>query len=196
MAATWECGFAEPNSAGAGHDLCLIGAAMTLPPIVFDADEVAAMAEALSAAATQGSLPQAAKSALRKLFAAATSDPPERLAPVRDNVVTLPTATRPAPGEQVDPAVRDAVQQAVQARRAIRFGYTDGHGKRTVREVEPAGVLAASGRWYLIGWDPARQDGRGFRLDRVADVEITGRICPPRDLPSVLGPLSRGASAT
>ena len=168
---------------------------VTVPPIAFDTEELAALAGVLQEAADRHPLDRAARSALRKLLAAATVEPAERLVPVRDNVVTLPTAIRPAAGEHIDPDVRAAVEQGIKARRAISFTYVDGRGHRTNREIEPAGVLAASGRWYLIGWDPARQDGRGFRLDRVSSVEVTGRICPPRDLPAVLGPLSRGAAA-
>ncbi|SDF32967.1 proteasome accessory factor B [Lentzea fradiae] len=58
--------------------------------------------------------------------------------------------------------------QAVQAGQVVTFGYRKpppgGHKDRTV---EPWGVVAWRGRWYLVGWDRDRQDTRCFRLSRV-----------------------------
>ena len=41
--------------------------------------------------------------------------------------------------------------------------------------VEPQGVAHASQRWYLVAWDPARDDWRIFRLDRIAGPATTAR---------------------
>ncbi|HEX7301342.1 helix-turn-helix transcriptional regulator [Lentzea sp.] len=58
--------------------------------------------------------------------------------------------------------------QAVQAGQVVTFGYRKpppgGHKDRTV---EPWGVVAWRGRWYLVGWDRDRNDTRCFRLSRV-----------------------------
>jgi len=38
-------------------------------------------------------------------------------------------------------------------------------------------------RWYLLAWDPARDDWRTFRADRIASPMITGPRFAPRDPP-------------
>ena len=57
-------------------------------------------------------------------------------------------------------------KQALAKNTVLRLTYTDAAGQESNRIVEPAGLLTADGRWYLIGWCRTRQAGRGFRLDR------------------------------
>ncbi|MDX8140751.1 WYL domain-containing protein [Lentzea sp. BCCO 10_0061] len=58
--------------------------------------------------------------------------------------------------------------QAVQAGQVVTFEYRKpppgGYKERTV---EPWGVVAWRGKWYLVGWDRDRNDTRCFRLSRV-----------------------------
>lgn len=58
--------------------------------------------------------------------------------------------------------------QAVQAGQVVSFEYRKpppgGYKERTV---EPWGVVAWRGKWYLVGWDRDRNDTRCFRLSRV-----------------------------
>lgn len=116
-------------------------------------------------------------------------------ASAESNVVALRSRTTATTRVAVDEDVRETVEQAVRDRRVLRIEYTDGRGTTSIREVEPAGLLAASGKWTLIGWCRSRQEGRGFRLDRVSTAEVTGIPAPDRDLASVLGPLGRPAQA-
>ena len=53
----------------------------------------------------------------------------------------------------------------------IRFNYRDAKGRRTQREVEPQAMLILPPLWYLVGWDPAREDFRHFRMDRITEPE-------------------------
>ena len=74
----------------------------------------------------------------------------------------------------VEPKVRASepafppLLQAVQAGQVVAFDYRKpppgGHKERTV---EPWGVVAWRGKWYLVGWDRERDDTRCFRLSRV-----------------------------
>ncbi|SDK09928.1 transcriptional regulator [Lentzea albidocapillata subsp. violacea] len=58
--------------------------------------------------------------------------------------------------------------QAVQAGQVVAFGYRKPPpGGQKERTVEPWGVVAWRGKWYLVGWDRERQDTRCFRLSRV-----------------------------
>lgn len=117
------------------------------------------------------------------------------VAPEPSNVVALRSRTTAMERVTVDDDLRETFEQAIRDRRVLRIEYTDGRGATSSREIEPAGLLAASGKWTLIGWCRSRQEGRGFRLDRVSAAEITGIPAPDRDLASVLGPLGRSAQA-
>lgn len=56
------------------------------------------------------------------------------------------------------PVLNDAVQR----RATVRFTY-----KGVDREVEPYGLLAREGWWYVVGFDRRRDGRRVFRVDRI-----------------------------
>lgn len=93
------------------------------------------------------------------------------------------------------PELLPAFETAFLARQLIRFDYRDAKGRMTQREVEPQAMLILPPLWYLVAWDPSRDDFRHFRMDRisapqaVADTRFTRRhvpfaddVCPYRDL--------------
>jgi proteasome accessory factor B len=61
-----------------------------------------------------------------------------------------------------------AVARAISERRAIRFSYRDARGEPSERTVDPFGLVARSGRWYVVGKDRDRGELRAFRLSRFA----------------------------
>lgn len=66
------------------------------------------------------------------------------------------------------PAFETAFLQTLQ----LRFDYRDAKGNRTHRVVEPQAMLILQPLWYLVAWDPARDDFRHFRMDRISAPEI------------------------
>lgn len=46
-------------------------------------------------------------------------------------------------------------------------------GELTERAVDPWGLIAALGRWYLVAWDRLTDEERMFRLDRMKSASIT-----------------------
>jgi predicted DNA-binding transcriptional regulator YafY len=70
----------------------------------------------------------------------------------------------------------------VRARRTMRFDYGQNDGAS--RSVEPHGLVARNGRWYLVGWDLDRADWRIFRLDRMAPRNTAGLAFAPRVIPA------------
>lgn len=73
------------------------------------------------------------------------------------------------------------VAEAVHARRVVRIVYAAADGSRTVRDVDPAGLVVAPGAEYLAGYCRLRDAPRLFRLDRVLAALLTGD--PAADLP-------------
>ncbi|MFY9932762.1 MAG: WYL domain-containing protein [Streptosporangiaceae bacterium] len=77
--------------------------------------------------------------------------------------------------------------EAVRDRRPVTFSYrAAGRSDPQRRELEPWGVVNRHGRWYVAGWDRARQDTRVFRLSRIeGPVKFSGpagRVTVPDDV--------------
>ena len=71
------------------------------------------------------------------------------------------------------PPLLDAVRDGVVHGRQMALAYTSRTGEATRRTVEPLGLAAKAGRWYLVADTEAGM--RTFRVDRIVDVEPTGR---------------------
>lgn len=68
---------------------------------------------------------------------------------------------------------------AVRARRVVRVRYRSASREQTrERAVEPWAVVTAGGAWYLQGWCRSAAGRRDFRLDRIADAELTDEVLP------------------
>jgi predicted DNA-binding transcriptional regulator YafY len=72
---------------------------------------------------------------------------------------------------RMDPELLPAFETAFLGRHRIRFGYRDAKGRKTTREVEPQAMLILPPLWYLVGWDPMRDNFRHFRMDRISNPE-------------------------
>lgn len=132
-----------------------------LPAIELTGDEAAAVAVAVQLWQSQ-ELRANAQGAVAKLHAAGVEVDPARA----DVLVTPPAAL---PGiHRAEPAL-GALMDAVQAGQAVRFGHRPSPLEPySTRVVEPWGVVANGGRWYLVGHDRDRDAVRIFRLSRIA----------------------------
>lgn len=67
-----------------------------------------------------------------------------------------------------------ALQVALAERKRVRMEYFSAtRGAMTARELDPWGLVAALGNWYLVAWDHLHGEERMFRTDRIKSVEIT-----------------------
>jgi predicted DNA-binding transcriptional regulator YafY len=73
----------------------------------------------------------------------------------------------------MDPALLPAFETAFLKRLHLRFQYRDAKGAATSRNVEPQAMLILPPLWYLVAWDPKREDFRHFRMDRIGRPECT-----------------------
>ncbi|KOV85436.1 transcriptional regulator [Nocardia sp. NRRL S-836] len=151
-----------------------IDPAMTLPPIHLTPDEAAVLAAALAGA--DGSA--AARTAFQKIAAVLNGPATAAAGQLAARIVAVPSRT--------DARVREAVHQALATNAVLCLTYTDGAGRETGRVVEPAGLLTADGRWYLIAWCRTRRAGRGFRLDRITSAVPVGEQARRHDLNELL----------
>lgn len=72
---------------------------------------------------------------------------------------------------KMDAELLPAFETAFLGRKCLRFDYRDGKGQRSRRKVEPQAMLILPPLWYLVGWDPMREDFRHFRMDRIDNPE-------------------------
>ena len=80
-----------------------------------------------------------------------------------------------APVMGVDVATQGKLQllrEAAQARRKLRVDYVDAAGKNSQRVLWPLGCFYWGSVWTLAAWCEARQDFRGFRVDRMVQLEL------------------------
>ena len=74
----------------------------------------------------------------------------------------------------MEPGLLPAFETAFLQQLHLAFDYRDARGARTKRAVEPQAMLILPPLWYLVAWDPGRDDFRHFRMDR-----ISNPICIP-----------------
>ncbi|MGY2066352.1 helix-turn-helix transcriptional regulator [Blastococcus sp. SYSU DS0619] len=144
-----------------------------LPEIHLTGEEAAAVGLALRLWES-AQLAGAAQSALVKLRAAGVDVDTSRSLPIQPRIDRGEAAFEPCYA-----AARD--------RRRLQFDYRRPDEDTAVRrDVQPWGVVAWHGRWYLVGHDLDRQAPRVFRLSRVTGapkaVGPAGAFEPPADL--------------
>jgi predicted DNA-binding transcriptional regulator YafY len=117
-------------------------------------------------------LAQAAQRALDKLMAALPAGLREQAASMRQRLHVDATGWRGAPE---DLAMLPVVQDAVARDRKLLLDYVRADGARGERAVDPLGLVAKGGVWYLVA---STQDGlRTFRVSRIASARVIEVAC-------------------
>ena len=121
----------------------------------------------------------AARRARAKVLAISRED---QLAPVDEALASVFVIDSPSPSE----AAVSLIPEAIAARRVVRLEYASEDGEaHTTRDVEAMGLLRGGDSWMFVGWCRLRQGIRGFHLDRIRHLEMTGEVLSERD-PAVL----------
>jgi predicted DNA-binding transcriptional regulator YafY len=83
----------------------------------------------------------------------------------------------------MDPALLPSFETAFLQRLYLQFEYRDAKGANSHRCVEPQAMLILPPLWYLVAWDPSREDFRHFRMDRISEPKcIEGRTFRKRNV--------------
>lgn len=142
-----------------------------IPPLMFSEHEIEALL--LGVRMVQGwadeAVGAAADSALHKI----RSVLPDRMVQEQD----LQRATFLVPDGQRSEKTRfgEVIREAIRSRQSIRIEYRDEHGNPTQREGNPLGLIYWGAAWTLVAWCRLRDDHRLFRLDRIRDLQLSGR---------------------
>jgi predicted DNA-binding transcriptional regulator YafY len=156
------CGLPIEGAAGVGYR---VRRGFDLPPLMFDREELQALrlGARMVRSWADAELSQAASNALRKIEAVLPAE-------LDDAGETLfAPHIHPYPVRLVG-----LLRRAAADRRKARFAYTRPDGAPLARTVRPLGLFYWGAVWTLVAWCELRNDFRNFRLDRIADPEITG----------------------
>lgn len=167
-----------------------LDAGSELPPLLFDDDQVIAVAVALNATALTGA--ETGEAALRALTTV-RQVLPSRLRHRLDALDFATITDRPGDGPRVlvPTEVLLELSAATRAHEVVRFDYASGAQQDELsathvvppRRVEPHGLVTSGGRWYLVAWDLDRDEWRIYRVDRLALRTPRGPRFVPRELP-------------
>jgi predicted DNA-binding transcriptional regulator YafY len=168
-------------------------AGAALPPLQFDADEAVALTVALHTAAGsatgltgESGLAEAAAGALAKIIPVLPPELRARAEALR-SVTDIGARGFARGAASTSMSVLGIVAQACRDSVRLAFRYDPASNSPTDRYVEPYRLVAIGQRWYLVAFDPDRDDWRTFRLDRMSDprparTPFTSRPLPDEDL--------------
>ncbi len=152
------------GEAGVGYRL---GAGYDLPPLMFDREEIQALALGARIVQTLGDagLGKAAASVLSKAAAAMPEDLEALLR--RTPLYAPPTRWGRAPSDTLA-----RTREALLGRRKLRLKYLDKSARPTTRTVRPLAAFFWGHSWTLAAWCELRTDFRNFRMDRIARLDL------------------------
>lgn len=64
------------------------------------------------------------------------------------------------------------LHSAIDARKRVGFGYTNSQGGSRPHDVEPYGLFAREGLWYLVGRDTRLDEQRVYTVARMRDIAV------------------------
>lgn len=166
-----EMGAIIDGEAGYGFTLIEDNA---LPPMGFQDTELEALVLGLREVQQIGDpdLAHAAGEALRKLQGRL---PPRQSHRLRHSALSAYRFQRPEVPSIPVAALREATWDELE----VAFGYVDGKGDMTTRQVKPLGLVYFDHSTMLIAWCLLRDDIRVFRLDRMLDLQVTDQSFRP-----------------
>jgi len=144
-----------------------------LPPLMLSDEEAAAVTLGLVLGEQRGL--GAAGDALAKIERVLPDRLMRRVARLRTEL-TFSGEPDPAPASSETLLV---VAEAVRRRRSLQIGYERSDGSFGEREIDPFGLVARRGRWYVPARDRASGELRTFRADRITSAAIVGPAEPP-----------------
>lgn len=179
LSALRERGMPISGQAGPGGGIRLEGS-RGLTAIHLSLSEAVALwlAARLSREASDLPWSEAAGSGLAKLLASLPQPKATRLRALCRRVLVGPPASPElrATAGHPPPELLRLFEEAFSSGTGLGFHYTDRTGKRTVRRIEPHGLVVEPPVWYVLARDIAKGEPRTFRMDRIARPRLLPEI--------------------
>jgi predicted DNA-binding transcriptional regulator YafY len=144
-----------------------------LPPLMLSDEEAAAVFFGLLIADRRGL--DGAQGALTKI-ARVLPEPLTRRVDRLRTELSLAGEPDPAPASSETLLL---IAEAVRRRRSLHVGYARRDGTASTREIDPLGLVARRGRWYVPARDRGKGELRTFRADRITDAAMGEPAAPP-----------------
>ncbi|AWB67195.1 DNA-binding transcriptional regulator [Saccharobesus litoralis] len=143
----------------------------TVPPLMFTEEEIEAlllgtrMVENLSHKA----MAQAASSALSKIHAVLPDKLHRQSVQQPEWLLVFNT--------QADATAKanQTLSSAIKSQQILHMSYTDEQGRQTERDIWPLGLIYWGKTWTVVAWCTKRDDYRMFRLDRIRQLQPSGK---------------------
>jgi len=160
------------GEAGVGY---VLRPGFLLPPLMFDDEEIEALALGARFVAQHGDLrlARAARSAVARIEAVLPADLRDRLDDA--GLWIGPSKERPA-----DPVDADLLRRAIREEKKLDLAYADASGSASRRIVWPVALAFFERVRILVAWCELRQGFRHFRVDRMADARLLDARYPRR----------------
>lgn len=161
-----DAGVPIEGAAGVGY---LFDRRYELPPLMFDADELEALALGAGMVThwTDEAFAARAQTALTKIEAVLPTALQTRLQ--HGVLFSQPSEARPKAS-----VAFSALRSAIHQRQRLLIDYQDERGQSSQRRVRPLGLVFFGPVWLLIAWCELRQGFRNFRLDRITTCRDEG----------------------
>ena len=162
------------GEAGVGY---VIDKSYHLPPIMFDADELEAIALGIGMVGnwTDKQFAAKAQSAFKKIQATLPASLIHELHQI--STFSAPSHYK-IPWEVSFTQVRECIRR----QKKVQFTYLDLKQQTTQRTIWPLALISFSPVWLVAGWGELRQSFRNFRLDRISEfIPLDNRYANERD---------------
>lgn len=158
------------GAAGIGY---VLRRGFDLPPLMFTAEEIEAIAVGARMVARTGDegLRHAADSVLSKVTAVLPD-------PLRAQLAAPPVFVSASGAPVAESADLTAVRQAIRDQCKLHIAYTDGTGDQTERIIWPIAMAYYVEATLIVGWCELRQDYRHFRADRISALTVLAEHYP------------------
>lgn len=149
------------GEAGVGY---VIDKRYHLPPIMFDTDELEAIALGIGMVGnwTDEQFAAKAQSAFKKIQATLP-------APLIHELHQISTFSAPSHYKIPWEVSFTQVRECIRRKNKIQFSYLDLQQQISQRTIWPLALISFSPVWLLAGWCELRQSFRNFRLDRISE---------------------------
>lgn len=78
-------------------------------------------------------------------------------------------------GNNIDEHLK-VIEKAINDQHILQYDYTNSYGNRTIRMVEPIGVVYKWYAWYMLAYCSDKKDYRLFKMARIRNLEDTGKV--------------------
>jgi predicted DNA-binding transcriptional regulator YafY len=160
------------GEAGLGY---ILRPGFTLPPLMFNIEEIEALALGSRWVAARADSPLAgsARNALAKIAAVL---PPDLSDLLDSSTLLIGPGERITVGDSELPRIR----QAIRAERKLSVAYVDSAGAATQRTIWPIALAFFDRTRVIVAWCETRQAFRHFRTDRISAIEAAAERYPRR----------------